>query len=179
MSLWEGIHWLRLTGVDYALLGLVFFSLLLGAYRGFSREAIALASWVGGLFLAFHYAHAAGSMFTFITSKSGRYGTAFALILLSVLIIGWLLNRLVRLFLRGTGLTVMDRGLGVVFGVGRGVLLCAALLLMVQSLQLPMAKIKKAQLTAPLMPLALWLKKLTPTESDSKMLASDEKHEVA
>ena len=45
-----------MNGADYLILGVLAVSMLLGMYRGFVRESIALLAWLGGLWLAWRYA---------------------------------------------------------------------------------------------------------------------------
>ena len=46
-----------MNGADYLILGVLVLSMLLGFLRGFVREAIGVISWLGGLWLAWRYAH--------------------------------------------------------------------------------------------------------------------------
>ena len=43
---------------DYIVLGIIAISLVVGAFRGFIKEAFSLAVWVAAFMIAFHYSGA-------------------------------------------------------------------------------------------------------------------------
>ncbi len=96
----------------------------LGFIRGFVREAIGVIAWLGGLWLAWRYAHMVEPLL------AGRVGdppvstwAARTLIVLAVLIVGWIVAGLLSYMLRHSGLSIMlDRLLGLVTGSGMSVL---------------------------------------------------------
>jgi membrane protein required for colicin V production len=127
-----------MNGADYLILGVLFLSMLLGFIRGFVREAIGVISWLGGLWLAWRYAHVVEPLL------AGRVGdppvstwAARTLIVLAVLIVGWILAGLLGYMLRHSGLSIMvDRLLGLVTGFVRGAVVVAVFVLLGQFVQL-------------------------------------------
>lgn len=127
-----------MNGADYLILGVLFLSMLLGFIRGFVREAIGVISWLGGLWLAWRYAHVVEPLL------AGRVGdppvstwAARTLIVLAVLIIGWIVAGLLGYMLRHSGLSIMvDRLLGLVTGFVRGAVVVAVFVLLGQFVQL-------------------------------------------
>jgi len=116
---------------DYLIVGIVGVSAVIALWRGFMREAISLASWVVAVWVALAYA---GRLQTYlepyIEVPSIRLGIAFALLLVVTLILGALLGVLMQKLVHSTGISGTDRVLGLVFGLGRGVLVVALIVLL-------------------------------------------------
>lgn len=127
-----------MNGADYLILGVLVLSMLLGVIRGFVREAIGVLSWLGGLWLAWRYAHVLEPLL------AGRVGdppvstwAARTLIVLGVLVLGWILAGILGYMLRHSGLSIMvDRLLGLVIGFVRGAVVVAVFVLLGQFVQL-------------------------------------------
>ena len=127
-----------MNGADYLILGVLLLSMLLGMVRGFVREAIGVISWLGGLWLAWRYAHVLEPLL------AGRVGdppvstwAARTLIVLGVLVVGWIVAGILGYMLRHSGLSIMlDRVLGLVTGFVRGAVVVAVFVLLGQFVQL-------------------------------------------
>ncbi|HEU4604305.1 MAG TPA: CvpA family protein [Steroidobacteraceae bacterium] len=128
-----------MNGADYLILGVLVASMALGMVRGFVREAIGLLAWLGGLWLAWRYAplveHYLGGA---VGKPPASTWTARLLILLAVLIVGWLFAAALSYLLRHSGLSLLvDRLLGLFFGVVRGAVVIAVFVLLAQFVELP------------------------------------------
>lgn len=116
--------------VDWALLGLIAISFLIGLWRGFIKEVFALAVWVAAFLVAFLYSGVLADLIgDRIELPSARSALAFAGLFLFVLLVGGLLTWLIGKLVEKTGLTGTDRLLGSLFGLLRGVLLVVALII--------------------------------------------------
>ncbi|KAF0192165.1 MAG: membrane protein required for colicin V production [Gammaproteobacteria bacterium] len=110
--------------IDYAILGIVALSILLGLWRGFVREALSLVAWVVAFWVALRFSpYLADSLAGYIPIPALQTGIAFAVIFVVTLMILGLANWLVVKLIRGAGLGIPDRIIGMVFGALRGVLL--------------------------------------------------------
>jgi membrane protein required for colicin V production len=124
--------------IDYVLVIILVVSFVLGYARGFLTEAIGLISWLAGLWLAWHFAylvepHLGG----LVREPPLSTWTARVAILLTVLVIGWLISGVCSYFIQQSGVSLMlDRILGVLFGLIRGVILAAMLAMFGMQLQL-------------------------------------------
>jgi membrane protein required for colicin V production len=126
-----------MNGADYLILGVLVFSMLLGLFRGFVRESIALLAWLGGLWLAWRYAPLVEPLFRDAVAEPASLWAARAVIVIAVLIVGWLLAALLSYFLRHSTLSIMvDRFLGMFFGIVRGAVVIAVVVLLAQFAQL-------------------------------------------
>jgi membrane protein required for colicin V production len=126
-----------MTVVDYAILALLAISAVVGVIRGLLREVVALVTWIVALIVAWRYSgllepHLGG----LLSQPAVRLWTARAILLLAVLLlgagIGWVAVYLVRLSL----FSGMDRFLGFVFGLVRGLVILGVLVLFCQTLRL-------------------------------------------
>ena len=115
---------------DYAILGIILISLLVGALRGFIKEVFSLAVWTAAFFIAYQYAgDVAGLMETHVSLPSARTAMGFTGLFVAVLLVGGLLTYLLGRLVQSTGLSGTDRLLGGVFGAARGMVLVIAVLL--------------------------------------------------
>ncbi len=112
---------------DLAIVAVVLLSALFAFARGIIREVIALAAWVAGFVAAIAYAGSLAGIFSSLDMPPvARQALAFVLILVVVLIAGALLARVLAGLIRAIGLGFMDRLLGLVFGVARGLIVVVA-----------------------------------------------------
>ena len=128
----------RMNFIDYLILLTLLVSVLLGFFRGFLREAIGLLSWLGGLWLAWHFAYALQPHLGGLLAKP-PYGVwaARGILLLACLVVGWLIGNMVGYFMTQSGLSLMlDRMIGVLFGFIRGVVLVAIAVLLAREVNL-------------------------------------------
>lgn len=121
-----------LNGFDYALIGLMILSIIVSFFRGFVRELISLCVWAAGLLTAFKFAPLLEQHIHKITQwNMMSYVTAFMVIFISVWLVGLLFSLIMRTMTAGISLGVADRLLGLCFGVVRGGLVVAVLLMFV------------------------------------------------
>ncbi len=119
--------------IDFALFGLVVVSALVGIFRGFVKEALSLVVWVLAIWFAWNFAPlVADKLSPWLDDPVLRVWAARVVTLFGVLLVGALATALIGLLVGHSGLTGTDRLLGMVFGVGRGVLLAAIVVVALQ-----------------------------------------------
>ena len=149
---------------DYVILGVIAISILVGAIRGFIKEAFSLLVWAAAFFVAFQYSGAlALQLENHIELPSARTSLAFAGLFLAVLLVGGLLTFLVGKLVEKTGLSGTDRLLGGVFGGVRGLFLVLALMLVAGLTPVPQDPWwQQSRTIQSLMPLAEWSAQFLP-----------------
>lgn len=117
-----------MTWVDYAILAIIGISALISIFRGLVREVLSLLAWGCAFWVAWRFMQEAAGWFGGIVSvPSARLVLGFATLFVGTLLVAALVNLLIGKLIAGTGLTGTDRMLGVLFGVGRGVVIVATL----------------------------------------------------
>ena len=122
---------------DYLVIAAIVASAIVGAARGFLREAVALAAWVIALFLAWHFSdliapHLGGLM----SDSDVRPWAARVIIVLLVLLVGAGVGAALRHFVRLSIFSGMDRLFGFGFGLVRGLVLLGVFVILGQLLRL-------------------------------------------
>ncbi len=111
---------------DYLLIGIIALSALLGAFRGFVKEALALAGWVVAVWAAWRFGEDASARLPdFVADPVIKLWASRFLMLLGALFAAGVVARLLSILLDQTGLSGTNRLLGAVFGVARGAVLSA------------------------------------------------------
>ena len=150
--------------VDYAVLGIVLISILVGSLRGFIKEVFSMAVWAAAFLVAFQYSGALAMMLeSHIELPSARTSLAFAGLFLSVLLVGGLITFLVGKLVEKTGLSGTDRLLGGVFGAFRGLILILFIMLVAGLTPVPQDPWwQQSRSIQSLLPLAEWSARFLP-----------------
>jgi len=115
------------AAVDWILLGVLVFSMLLGAWRGLVYEVLSVLGWVVSFFVAQWFApDLAARLPVQSAADPVRYAAAFVLIFIASVFAAGLLAFLLKKLVAAVGLAPVDRVLGAAFGVLRGVVLLLA-----------------------------------------------------
>jgi membrane protein required for colicin V production len=115
------------TAVDWILLGVLVFSMLLGAWRGLVYEVLSVLGWVVSFFVAQWFApDLATRLPVQSASDPVRYAAAFVLIFIAAVFAAGLLAFIFKKLVAAIGLAPVDRVLGAAFGVLRGMILLLA-----------------------------------------------------
>jgi membrane protein required for colicin V production len=119
--------------IDYVILGVIGFSALVSLIRGFVKEALSLVIWFAAFFIASNFYNQLAAYFTNIQDDTLRNGSAIAVLFISTLVVGAVVNYVIGQLVQKTGLSGTDRVLGVVFGGVRGVLIVSAILFFIDT----------------------------------------------
>ena len=132
------VDWVNFTAVDWAIIAVLGLSILLSLWRGFVREAVSLAGWLAAFVIANMFV---GEMATFlqqwIANVTGRYVAAYALLFAGMLIVAGIVGKLSAQVVKVTGLTLLDRLLGTVFGFARGIIIVLVVVYVLRQLVPP------------------------------------------
>ena len=117
-----------MTVFDYAVLTVILLSVLLGFWRGVVSEVLSIAAWVLAVVLGRMFAPRLSPEFAqWIFEPSLQYLAAFAAIAIAVLLLSMVIRLLVSGLLRAVGLGLIDRFLGALFGLVRGMMVVLVL----------------------------------------------------
>lgn len=116
-----------MTTLDWALLGVLGLSMLLGAWRGLVYEVLSVLGWAVSFFAAQWFAPSVAAMLPLQSaSEPVRYAAAFVLVFIGVLVACSLLTVAIKKLVQAVGLRPIDRTLGAGFGILRGLILLLA-----------------------------------------------------
>ena len=139
-----------MTWVDYAILAIIGISALISIFRGLVREVLSLLAWGCAFWVAWSFMQEAAGWFGGVVSvPSARLVLGFATLFVGTLLVAGLVNLLIGKLIASTGLTGTDRMLGVLFGVGRGVVIVATLVLVARLTPVPQDPWWRASLLLP------------------------------
>ena len=126
-----------MTSVDYVILVLALISVLIGVWRGFTTEALSLATLLAAIGLAWLFAPGIEPhLGDWAASDEVRLWIARFIIFVVVLALGGLAQWLARKLIRHTGLSGVDRTLGAVFGFMRAAVVLGLVVLVLQFTEL-------------------------------------------
>jgi len=119
---------------DWVLLGVLLASMLVGLWRGLVYEVLSLAGWVAAFVVAQWLAVDAVAWLPMIqgASESIQYAVAFGVVLVATVFVAGFVSWLIKKLIETVGLRPVDRTLGAVFGLARGVVLLLALTVVLQ-----------------------------------------------
>jgi membrane protein required for colicin V production len=121
-----------LSAVDWILLAVLGLSLLLGMWRGIVQEVLSLAGWVAAFYVSQMYAPAAAAWLPMEgSSQMLRYAAGFVVVFVAVLVGTVLVSALIKKLISAVGLGPLDRLLGSLFGLMRGVVILLAVTVLV------------------------------------------------
>lgn len=122
---------------DYLVIAGIVISAVVGALRGFLREAVALVTWVVALFVAWHFSdliepHLGG----LLAGSNVRVWAARTILVVIILLLGTGIGAALSHFVRVSIFSGTDRFLGLLFGALRGLILFGVLVILGQLLRL-------------------------------------------
>jgi membrane protein required for colicin V production len=129
---------LMLTWLDIVLLAIVAISALMGLWRGFIVEVMALLVWALAFWLATRFGPAVAELYaTVVDYPTARWLLGYASVFLAALAVGGLATWLLRKLIKGSGLSGSDRILGLGFGLLRGAAVACLVVLVAGFTPLP------------------------------------------
>lgn len=122
---------LDMSWVDISIFAIISLSVLVGVLRGFVREVLSLLVWVLAFWVALEYTPKLADLFVdVIMASSPRLVMSFVILFLVTLVLGGVIGYIISKLVRKTGLGSLDRSIGMFFGLARGVVIIAVLVML-------------------------------------------------
>ena len=140
-----------MTIFDYIVLFILISSVIISTLRGLVKEILSLAGWI----VAFVVANAFGAKLapmlpSLIPGTAVRLMVAFIALFLGVRVLMGLLSLAIGALIEATGLSLADRGLGGLFGLGRGIVIVLAGVILCGMTSIPQQAFWKDALLSPM-----------------------------
>jgi membrane protein required for colicin V production len=139
------------TLFDYLVIFVLIASVIISTLRGLVKEMISLASWIVAFVVANAYgAQLAAMLPELVPGEVVRLILAFIVLFIGVRILMGLLGMAVDALIKAGGLSLADRGLGGLFGLGRGLVIVLAAVILCGMTTIPQQDFWKDALLSPL-----------------------------
>lgn len=161
-----------ITLLDGILIGFTLVSALLAMVRGASREILSIASWIAAAFAAFYfYPLVLPYVRPYIDNEEVALVAAAAAVFVVALIIVTLITMKIADFIIDSRVGALDRTLGFLYGVARGVIVVAVALLFFDWLvgENPPAWVTEAKSRPLLESVGQWIESLLPDDPEQSI----------
>jgi membrane protein required for colicin V production len=157
--------------VDYAILGVILLSALVGIGRGLIREVLSLGVWIAAILIAWlFHREVAELLVPYLSEPSLRLAAAFVGLILGILVLGAVLGAVLSALIETTGLGAVDRVLGLLFGAARGVVIVAMAVFLASFTPMPEDSWwQESRLVGQFQTVADWLISLVPEEVQARV----------
>jgi membrane protein required for colicin V production len=130
-----------MTWIDYIVIAVLVLSVAWGAWRGLVHEVLSLAGWVLAFLAANLLAAPFAESFPANMRPELRVVAAFVLVFIGTLVVATLASALVTRFIKVSVLHSLDRWLGALFGLIRGLVIIVALAMLAGLSPLPRSSV--------------------------------------
>ncbi|TXF12777.1 CvpA family protein [Pelomicrobium methylotrophicum] len=164
-----------MTAFDYVVLAVIGLSVLVSVMRGAVREVMALGGWVAAFLVANLWAAPLAELLPpAIPGASLKLLVAFLALFVGTLVLAALVTLAVSELVKVAGLSLLDRSMGAVFGLARGVLIVLVGVLLAGLTSVPREPFwREATLSAPLEALATSVKGWLPQQVSQRIRFRD------
>lgn len=118
---------------DIVFLVIIVLSCMMGVFRGLIKEAFSLITWIGAILIGTWFHGALGDLMSgMIENDTIRNISAFAILFVLAIFIGTIISNLLQTLMQKIGLGTVDRALGALFGLLRGLVIVVLILLVIR-----------------------------------------------
>ena len=140
-----------MTIFDYVVLFILVSSVVISTMRGLVKEILSLLGWVAAFIVANAFgAKLAPMLPSVIPGEALRLIVAFIALFLGVRVLMGLLALAIGALIEASGLSLADRGLGGLFGLGRGIVIVLAGVILCGMTSIPQQAFWKDALLSPM-----------------------------
>lgn len=157
--------------LDWMVVAIVIFSIVMSAIRGFVREAMRLATIAAAVFLALWLYRPISFLFVDIArTQNLALLFGFSAVFLGTLLVGWVVTWAIARLMKSAKLQWFDRLLGAAFGLVRGWALGAVIFLGLTAFDVQTERVRSAELAPFLLPGARVIAVLAPGDLQARFL---------
>jgi membrane protein required for colicin V production len=139
------------TLFDYLVLFVLIASIVISTMRGLVKEILSLIGWIAAFVVANAFGAKLAPMLPSLIPGDGlRLIVAFIVLFLGVRVLMGLLALAITALIAAAGLSLADRGLGGLFGLGRGIVIVLAGVILCGMTSIPQQAFWKDALLSPL-----------------------------
>jgi membrane protein required for colicin V production len=161
----------NLSLLDLLIIAVLVGSIALSWFKGFVREILGLITVLAGVLLAAWFYRVVGALFKdVVRTENIALFLGFSLIFVVTLLAGFFITWLVTRFVKFAKLQWADRLLGAAFGLIRGWMICAAILLALTAFDIQTERLKNSALAPYFLPGSRVIAMMTPYEIKAKFL---------
>ena len=145
-----------MTVFDYIVLTILVASIVVSMVRGLVREVLSLIAWLAAFIVANRWgADMAALLPAAVPAGTVRLVAGFAILFVATLLLVGLVNLAIAHIVQASGLKIVDRGLGGLFGFARGGLIVMTLVILAGFTALPKQALWRDALFAPIVETAV------------------------
>ena len=171
MGLLLMISVLNFSMLDWLIIAILVYSIVSSAIQGFVRETLGLATvLVAALLAAWFYRGVAALFKDVVRTENLALFFGFSLIFVGTVVVGLLITWLITRFVKFAKLEWADRLLGAAFGLIRGWVIGAVLLLGLTAFEVQTERLKNSELAPYFLPGSRVIAVVTPYELKAKFL---------
>ena len=161
----------NLSLLDLLIIAVLVSSIAISWFKGFAREILGLITVLAGVLLAAWFYRWVGALFKdVVRTENIALFLGFSLIFVVTLLAGFFITWLVTRFVKFAKLQWADRLLGAAFGLIRGWMICAAILLALTAFDIQTERLKNSALAPYFLPGSRVIAMMTPYEIKAKFL---------
>lgn len=157
--------------IDILILAVFAISILIGLWRGLMAELLSIVVWIAAFWITWAFGPVVANFLKpWISMESARMFAGYTLCFVLIMVVGAVLRGIFRRVLWSTGLSGLDRVMGMLFGFIRGVLLVSLLVFLVGFTGLTnQSWWRKSTLLPQFQGVAIWLGQRVPASARSHL----------
>jgi membrane protein required for colicin V production len=157
--------------LDWLLLAILVYSIAVSWFKGFVREVLGLITVLVGVLLAAWFYRGVGRLFKdVVRTENIALFLGFSLIFVVTLVVGFVIILLVTRFMKFVNLQWADRLLGAAFGVIRGWVICAVILLALTAFDIQTQRLRSSELAPYFLPGSRVMALITPYDMKGRFM---------
>jgi len=157
--------------LDWLIVAVLLYSIAISWFKGFVREVLGLITLLAAVLLAAWFYRGVGGLFKdVVRTENIALFLGFSLIFVMTLLVGFTTIWLIAKFMKFAKVEWADRLLGAAFGLIRGWVFSAAVLLALTAFEIQTEKLKNSELAPYFLPGSRVIAVMTPYEMKAKFL---------